>query len=74
MEIRIGLANTARELNFESDESADAVKKTVTDALAAGTGHLSFTDSKGNAYVVPTAAITFVEVGTDQSRRVGFVA
>ncbi|MFT4282068.1 DUF3107 domain-containing protein [Microbacterium sp.] len=74
MEIRIGLANTARELSFESDETAEAVKKTVTDALEAGTGHLSFTDAKGNSYVVPTTAITFVEVGTDQSRRVGFVA
>ncbi|RZI78820.1 MAG: DUF3107 domain-containing protein [Microbacterium sp.] len=74
MEIRIGLANTPRELNFESDESADAVKKLVTDALDAGTSHLSFTDARGNSYVVPTAAITFVEVGTDQSRRVGFVA
>ncbi len=74
MEIRIGLANTARELSFESDETAEAVKKTVTDALESGTGHLSFTDAKGNSYVVPTTAITFVEVGTDQSRRVGFVA
>ncbi|KZE91259.1 DUF3107 domain-containing protein [Microbacterium sp. TNHR37B] len=74
MEIRIGLANTARELSFESDETAEAVKKTVTDAIESGTGHLSFTDAKGNSYVVPTTAITFVEVGTDQSRRVGFVA
>lgn len=74
MEIRIGLANTPRELSFESDESADAVKSAVTGALEAGTSHLSFTDSKGNSFVVPTAAITFVEVGTDHSRRVGFVA
>jgi len=74
VEIRIGLANTPRELSFESEESAEAVKKTVTDALESGTSHLSFVDSKGNSYVVPTAGITFVEVGTDQSRRVGFVA
>lgn len=74
MEIRIGLANTARELSFESDESAEAVKSAVTGALESGTSHLSFTDAKGNSYVVPTAGITFVEVGTDQSRRVGFVA
>jgi len=74
VEIRIGLANSPRELSFESEEAADAVKKAVTDALESGTGHLSFTDAKGNSYVVPTAAITFVEVGTDHSRRVGFVA
>jgi hypothetical protein len=74
VEIRIGIANTPRELSFESDESADAVRKTVTDALESGASHLSFTDTKGNSYVVPTAGVTFVEVGTDQSRRVGFVA
>jgi len=74
VEIRIGLANSPRELSFESEEAADAVKKAVTDALESGTGHLSFTDAKGNSYVVPTASITFVEVGTDHSRRVGFVA
>lgn len=74
MEIRIGLANTPRELTFESDQSAEAVKTAVTEALESATGHLIFTDSKGNSYIVPTAGITFVEVGTDQSRRVGFVA
>jgi len=74
VEIRIGLANSPRELSFESEEAADAVKKAVTDALESGTGYLSFTAAKGNSYVVPTASITFVEVGTDHSRRVGFVA
>jgi hypothetical protein len=27
-----------------------------------------------NTYIVPTAGIAFVEVGTEESRRVGFVA
>jgi hypothetical protein len=35
---------------------------------------VSFTDVKGNTYIVPTAGIAFVEVGTEESRRVGFVA
>lgn len=74
MEIRIGIANTARELSFESDESAEAVKSAVTGALESGATHLTFTDAKGSSYVVPTAGIAFVEVGTDHSRRVGFVA
>ncbi len=74
MEIRIGLADTARELNFDTDDAPDAVRKTVTDALEAGTAVVSFTDSKGSSYIIPTARIAFVEVGTDQSRRVGFVA
>ncbi|GAA3915912.1 DUF3107 family protein [Microbacterium invictum] len=74
MEIRIGLADTARELTFESDESADAVKKTVTSALEEGAGFVSFADTRGSSYIVPTARIAFVEVGTEESRRVGFVA
>lgn len=74
MEIRIGIVNTARELNFESDQSADAVTKTVSEALEAGTAAVSFTDVKGNSYIVPTAGIAFIEVGTEESRRVGFVA
>lgn len=74
MEIRIGIANTARELNFESDQSADAVAKAVSTALEAGQASVTFSDVKGNSYIVPTAGIAFVEVGTEESRRVGFVA
>lgn len=74
MEIRIGIANTARELNFESAESADAVAKSVSSALEAGDAAVTFTDVKGNSYIVPTAGIAFVEVAKEESRRVGFVA
>lgn len=74
MDIRIGIANTGRELTFETSESSEAVKKAVTDALDASATHVTFTDNKGNAYIVPTAGLAFVEVGTEESRRVGFVA
>ncbi len=74
VDIRIGITNTARELSFESVESADAVKKSVAHALESGAPFVEFVDSKGNAYLVPTAGIAFVEVGTEESRRVGFVA
>lgn len=74
MDIRIGITNTARELNFESDQSADLLKKTVADAFAEGAAIVTFTDTKGNSYVVPTAGIAFIEIGTEESRRIGFVA
>ncbi len=74
MEIRIGIANTARELSFESAQSADAVAKAVSTALESGQSAVSFADVKGHTYIVPTAGIAFVEVGTEESRRVGFVA
>lgn len=74
MEIRIGITNTARELSFESDEAAESIRKDVAAALESKAAFVTFTDSKGSSYIVPTAGIAFVEVGTDHARRVGFVA
>ncbi|MEU1970175.1 DUF3107 domain-containing protein [Microbacterium sp. NPDC019599] len=74
MEIRIGIANTGRELSFETNEPADAVKKSVASALDSGATHLTFADSKGNSYLVPTAGLAYIEFGSEESRRVGFVA
>ncbi|GAA1936952.1 DUF3107 domain-containing protein [Microbacterium aoyamense] len=74
MEIRIGIANTGRELTFETSEPAAELKKSVAAALDSGATHVSFTDSKGNSYIVPTTGLAFIEFGTEESRRVGFVA
>jgi len=73
VDIRIGIINTGRELSFESSESADAIKATVAEAIASGSP-LSLSDIKGNSYIVPTANLAFVEVGSEETRRVGFVA
>ena len=32
------------------------------------------TDAKGTSYIVPTASLAYIELGTEESRRVGFVA
>ncbi|HWT34108.1 MAG TPA: DUF3107 domain-containing protein [Microbacterium sp.] len=74
MEIRIGIANTGRELNFETNDSADAVREAVANALESGVAHVTFADTKGNSYIVPTAGLAYVELGTEDVRRVGFVA
>lgn len=74
MEIRIGIANTGRELSFETNQAAADVKKAVAAALDAAATHVTLADSKGNSYIVPTAGIAYVEIGTEESRRVGFVA
>ncbi|MGO1236311.1 MAG: DUF3107 domain-containing protein [Microbacterium gubbeenense] len=73
MDIRIGMMNTGRELNFSSAETPEAVAKKVDEALA-GTASLSFTDAKGSTYIVPTAALAYVEIGSEEVRKVGFVA
>ena len=57
MEIRIGITNTARELNFESGQSAEAVAAAVASALESGQPAVTFTDVKGN-----TATVTIPNV------------
>lgn len=74
MEIRIGIANTGRELSFETNEPAADVKKSIATALDSGATHVTFSDTKGNNYIVPTAGLAYIELGTEESRRVGFVA
>ena len=74
MDIRIGIANTARELSFESTQTAAEVEKAVASALSSDAKFLSLTDDKGKVYIVPTANLAYVEVGGGESRRVGFVA
>ena len=74
MEIRIGITNSGREHNFESSESADVLKKSISTALDAGATHLTFNDIKGDSYIVPTAGLAYIELGTEEARRVGFVA
>ncbi|WP_165063750.1 DUF3107 domain-containing protein [Marisediminicola senii] len=74
MDIRIGIINSPRELSFETNQTAGEIESLVTAALEAGAGHLSLKDDKGRIYLVPTATLGYVEIGSDSSRRVGFVA
>ena len=74
MDIRIGIANSPREINFESSQTSAEVEKTVSDALSADAKFVKRVDGKGNVYVVPTASLAYLEIGSEESRRVGFVA
>jgi thioredoxin-related protein len=74
VDVRIGIINAPREVAFESSESAAQVEQLVTGAFAQGAPHVIFTDEKGKRYLVPTASIAYVEIGSDKSRQVGFVA
>ncbi|MEH0108128.1 DUF3107 domain-containing protein [Tersicoccus sp. MR15.9] len=73
MEIKIGIQNVGREIVFESDQTAEAVTAAVADSLAKGTV-LSLADTKGRQIIVPSAVLAYVEVGTEEQRRVGFGA
>lgn len=74
MEIRIGIQNSPRELNFETSDSPAELQKTLAEALESNASLVSLTDAKGVTYLVPTTSISYVEIGTDSSRRVGFVS
>jgi len=73
VDIRIGILNSPRELSFETEQSLAEIEAAVSAAIEKGAPLLSLTDDKGKRYLVPTAAIGYVEIGSESSRRVGFV-
>jgi len=73
VDIRIGILNAPRELSFESSQTADEIAEQVSAALTSGTGFLRLSDDKGKVYLIPTSGIAYVEIGTEESRRIGFV-
>lgn len=71
MDITIGVQNQAREINLESDATADEVAQRVTAAVTDGVV-LELVDTKGRRVLVPSTAIGYVEIGTEEQRKVGF--
>jgi hypothetical protein len=74
VDIRIGILNSPREINFETAQSAAEVEKAVAAALDSDAKFIRLTDDKDKLYIIPTAAFGYIEVGSEISRRVGFVA
>src|SRR6218665_2644019 len=74
VDVRIGIQHSSRELSFASSLPAAEVQKKVDAALQGSSQTLSLTDEKGTIYVIPTASLAYVEIGSEESRRVGFVA
>lgn len=76
MDITIGIKHVSRELSLEVSEDADAVAKTVSDALTKGAkdpgAALELTSTKGRRVIVPVSALGFVSIGGDEQRPVGF--
>lgn len=73
MEVRIGIQHHPREISFESTASAEELHTSIESALSQGQALLRFSDAKGKQYLVPSAAIAYLEFGSETSRRVGFV-
>lgn len=74
MDVRIGVTYTAKELEVELPEGADAdeVKAAVEAALSSG-GVLWLADKKGRQVGVPAEKVAYVDLGSpSDSRRIGF--
>jgi hypothetical protein len=74
VDIRIGITNSPREISFETSQTATEVEAIVAEALDGGKSYVTLAGSKGKTYLVPTASLAYVEVGSDENRRVGFVS
>ena len=74
MDIKIGIRQSSREISFESAQSAAEVQAAVAASLEGGAKVLQLVDNKGRVFVVPTDALAYVEIGEEETRRVGFIA
>lgn len=73
VEIRIGITNSGRELSFESAQTATEIEQTISDALGSDKSYFTLSDDKGRLYIVPSAGLAYVEIGSEETRRIGFV-
>jgi len=72
VEVKIGVADSPRELAVSSADTPEQVQALVTDVLSGKQSLLSLLDDKGRRYLVPASRIAYVEIGPSDSRRVGF--
>ena len=72
MEVKIGVADSPRELVVSSVDSPEQVEALVIEVLSGKQSLLSLADDKGRRYLVPAAKVAYVEIGPSDGRRVGF--
>jgi hypothetical protein len=75
VEIRIGVTYSPKELEIEVDDDAagDALVEQISASVGEEGSMLWLTDKKGRRVGVPTAKLSYVEIGAPHSeRRVGF--
>lgn len=74
MEVKIGVRGAPRELVLETKLSQEELEKAVHSALADDKGLLEFADPRGRKVLVRADALTYLEIGEPEERRVGFGA
>ena len=74
VDVKIGIENSPRELALTTSDSEKKVAEAVSAALDGTESVLSLTDEKGARFLVPVSKIAYVEIGSNDNRRVGFGA
>ncbi|MDQ4105121.1 MAG: DUF3107 domain-containing protein [Actinomycetota bacterium] len=72
MEVKIGVADSPRELTVSTADTPDEIEALVTEALRNAQGLLTLVDDRGRRYMIPTSRVAYIEIGPADSRRVGF--
>ena len=71
MEIKVGIQHVNREIVVDTNESASAVEQAYIEAAASG-GVLTLTDQRGRKVLIQASAVSYVDIGEESARRVGF--
>lgn len=72
MEIKIGLADSHRELSITSALNQDEISEQITRAIESGAPTVTLEDERGMKYVLRTERILYAELGNSAPRAVGF--
>jgi Protein of unknown function (DUF3107) len=73
VEVKIGVADSPRELVVTSTLTPDEIEKLVSEALRHEEGLLTLVDDKGRRVVVPVSRVAYVDIAPADVRKVGFV-
>jgi hypothetical protein len=63
-----------KEITLNVDSKAEAVLDAISTAIKVGEPVITLTDKHGRTVLVPTSALAYVEIGGNETRRVGFGA
>lgn len=71
MEVKVGIQHINREITVETDAAASKVIEAFEKAIS-DDGLLTLTDTKGGSTLIRATTIAYLDLGKEQTRRVGF--
>jgi len=71
VEIKVGIQHVNREIAVDTTESAAAVEEAYVRAVSED-GVLTLRDERGRKVLIKASVISYLDIGEESSRRVGF--